>query len=267
VLRKGHYLIAVNKTDGTTNVLLVRPAAGVWTISRAPGSVSSPTKVDLATRAVPPTFGANVRAKGGLRVLRVAYAVPIGTTVQLLERSKGVNRMLAAPLRGRRCPGLPALRPGTREKILCATIRFRPANGPGGTRHIQAVVTRRGLPIMQRNIASFRVARPALPSRVALLRAQRGKGNLTVVFSPSLGASRYSVSAKLSDGRELAFDLRGGCRALRIAGVPSGDAAVIRITGVRYDLVSGRESQISIKAGAASAGSKSRKLRLGKVCT
>ena len=96
---------------------------------------------------------------------------------------------------------------------------------------------------MQKNIASYRVARPALQSRVGALRVQRGKGNLLIAFSPSPGASRYSVSAKLSDGRELAFDL-GEKPALRIAGVPTGDAAVIRVVGVRYHLASGRERQV-----------------------
>lgn len=266
VLRKGHYVIAQNKTDGTTDVLLVRPAAGVWTVSPVPGSSSSPTKIDRASVAMPPTFATHIRAKRGLQTLQVAYAVPIGTRVRLLERTKGLTRTLTARLRGRKCPGLPALRPGTREKILCVTIRFRPANGPGGTRHIQAVVTRGGIPIMQKNIASFHVARPKLPSRVGALRVLRGKGNLTLVFSPSRGASRYSVSAMLADGRELAFDLGAGCHALRVPGVPSGDAARFRIAGVRYDLVSGRESTLAIKANARSAGRTSKGRRLGKVC-
>jgi hypothetical protein len=113
VLRRGHYLIAENKTNGTTNVVLVRPAAGVWTVSPVPGSSSSPTKIDRASVTVPPTFATHIRAKRGLRVLQVAYAVPNGTTVRLLERSKGVTRTLAARLRGR--TGRHASRTGGRD--------------------------------------------------------------------------------------------------------------------------------------------------------
>ncbi len=74
------------------------------------------------------------------------------------------------------------------------------------------------------------------------------------------------MSAKLSDGRELAFDIAGRCRALRIAKVPSKVAATVKVAGVRYDLALGRARTISIKAYARSAG-RTKKLRTGKVCT
>jgi hypothetical protein len=150
-----------------------------------------------------------VRAKGAVRTVRVAYAVPVGTSVRLVERGKGINHTIAAHLRGRRCAGLPRMRPGTDEKILCANIRFRPSHGPGGKREVQAVVTRGAIPLLQKNIASFRAPRQTLPSRVGKLRARRRHGSLVVAFRGSHGASRYSVSAKLADGRELAFDLGG----------------------------------------------------------
>ena len=266
-LSKGHYLLAENKTDGTTDVMLVRPAAGTWIVSQARGSASAPTTIDRANLDVPPTFGARVLGKGGQRTLRVAYAVPVGTSVRLLERGKRVTRTIAKHLRGRRCPGLPAMRPHTNEKILCATIRFSPAPGPGGTREIQAVVTRRGIPLFQKNVASFHVPKPTLPSRIKTLRARRGKNSLLIAFSRSLEASRYSVSAKLSDGRELAFDLAGGCRALRIARVPAKVAATVKIAGVRYDLAMGRSRSISIKAHKRSAGHSKKKWRPGKICS
>ena len=93
---------------------------------------------------------------GGVRTLRVPYAVPVRTSVRLLERAKGINHTIAARLHGRRCPGLPVLRPGTNEKILCTNIRFSLSHGPGGKRAIKAVVTRRGIPLVQKSIASFR---------------------------------------------------------------------------------------------------------------
>jgi hypothetical protein len=159
------------------------------------------------------------------------------------------------------------VRPGTGQKILCATLSFRLAPGRGGTRHVQAVVTQRGIPLLQRSVASFRAPKPQLPSRISLMRVQRSKGGLLVLFTPSSGASRYAGSAKLSDGRELAFDLGGRCRALRVANVPSGVGAAIKVAGVRYDLAVGRTRGVALKVNVRSAGSKSKKLRLGKVCT
>jgi hypothetical protein len=267
-LSKGHYLLVENKTNGTTDVMLVHPAAGTWTVSQAPGSDSSPTTVDRATLQAPPTIGARVLAKRGRHTVQVAYATPPGTSLRLVERAKGINHTIAAHVRGRRCPGLPRMRPHTDEKILCAKVRFRPSQGPGGKREIQAVVTRGPIPLLQKNIASFRVPRLKRPSRVTALRARRSRGSLVVAFRRSRGASRYSVSAKLSDGRQLAFDLGGGCRALRIANVPVGDAAAVKIAGVRYDLVMGRARSVSIKANARSTGhSRKKKWRTGKVCT
>jgi hypothetical protein len=140
-----------------------------------------------------------VLGNGDVRTVRIAYAVPAGTSVRLLERAKGINHTIAAHVRGRRCP--------------------------------------------------------------------EAAGNLAVAFSSSLGASRYSVSAKLSDGRELAFDLGGGCRALRIANVPAGVAAVVKIAGLRYDLAMGRPRTLSIKANARSIGRIGKKWPPGKVCS
>ena len=266
-IRKGRYVLAENKTDGTTNVMLVRPAAGKWTVTSAPGTESSPTRIDSASEQAPPTVAARVVAKGGSRTLKVAYSVPAGAKVQLLEHAKGINRTLAAKLRGRRCHGLPRVRPGTNQKILCATVSFRPAAGAGGKRHVQAVVTRRGIPLLQKNIASFRAPKPHLPSRVKLIRVRRTGAGLVVSFSRSSGASRYAATARLSDGRQLAFEFGGRCRALRIPNVPSGVSATIKVAGIRYDLAMGRARAVSLRAGAKSAGSKSKKLRPGKVCT
>ena len=75
------------------------------------------------------------------------------------------------------------------------------------------------------------------------------------------------MSAKLSDGRELSYDLNGGCRALRIAHVPASVAAAIKIGGVRFDLAVGGLRTIAIKADARSTGSTRKRLRPGKICT
>ena len=69
------------------------------------------------------------------------------------------------------------------------------------------------------------------------------------------------------DGRELAFDLGGSCRALHIAKVPAGVGATVKVVGVRYDLALGRAGTISIKANRQSAGRIGKKWRPGKICS
>jgi hypothetical protein len=253
---KGHWMLAENTTNATTNVLLVHPAAGTWTVAGVPGAASAPTTVDSAKSEAHPTIAGNVRGSGGARTLEVAYAVPPGASVRLVERAKGISRTIAGAVHGHRCSVGPKTRPGSDQAILCARVRFRPSRGPGGIRKIQAVVTRGPIPLEQKDIASFRAPKQTLPSRVGRLRARRANGFLVVAFPRSRGASRYAVSAALSDGRLLAFDLAPKCRAVRIAAVPAGVAATVKVTGVRYDLATGGSRSISIKSKAASAGPK-----------
>jgi hypothetical protein len=268
---KGHYVLVENRTDGTTDVLLVHPAAGTWTVSGVPGAASSPTNVDRAKFESPPVFGATVRGTGQTRTLQAAYAVPAGASVRLVERAKGLTHTIAASVHGRRCASGPGKRPGSGQATLCALVRFRPARGPGGLRHIQAVVTRAGVPLLSKDIASFRAARETLPSRPGPLLARRGNGTITVAFPQSRGASRYLVTASLSDGRELSYDLGPKCQAVLIAKVPGAVAATFQVAGVRYDLAMGAKRSVSLKANVASAAPKGKlPLRLrrpSKVCS
>ena len=251
--RKGHYILAENRSDGTTSVLLIKPAAGRWTIEAAPGGKSSPTHVDRSNYETPSVlFGQTRRTAHGLEAA-VEYAVPRGASVQLAERAKGIGRTIARSLHGKRCRGTGKLPDG--RVMLCARVRFLPSRGPGGTRHLEAIVSRRGIPLARKSIASFRAPRERVPSRPGPLRARRVGDVLQVAFPRSANASRYTVSVKLSDGREFGYDLSSSCGAVAIKNVPADIGASIRVAGVRYDLETGAFRSIALAAHAASAGS------------
>jgi hypothetical protein len=254
VQRKGHYVLAENKTDGTTDVLLVKPAAGTWTVQAAPGATSSPTRIDRSGYQTPPALFGQVRLTSHGREAAVEYAVPAGATVRLVERGTGVAHTIVAVLHGRRCRGAHPLPDGRR--LLCARAKFQPSKGPGGTRTLQAVVSRGGLPLATKTLVSFRVPRETAPSKPGALKARRVGGALIVAFPRTNGASRYTVSAVLQDGRKLGFDLAGTCRAVSIPSVPIGDAATVKVAGVRYDLRTGAYRQIKLAAGRTSAGAR-----------
>ena len=99
------------------------------------------------------------------------------------------------------------------------------------------------------------------------MRVQRGSGDLVVSFARSSSASHYAVSAKLTDGRQLAYYIGGSCHSLKITKVPARVGGAIKIAGVRYDLKMGKAKAIAINPNARSAGKKSKKLKKGKVCT
>jgi hypothetical protein len=234
-------MLVENAANGTTNVLFIHPAAGTWTVQALGGTTSIPTKIDQAKFQAPPTLAAGVRSTGAARTLQMAYAVPRGASVRLIEHGKGVNRTLVRSVRGHRCPGVPATRPGSDEKVLCFILRFKPA-----------LVSKGGVPIVQKDIASFRAPKLTLPPRPRLLLARRVGRTLQVAFTASSGAARYIVAATLTDGRKLAFDLRPNCQAVRIAGVSPFVGATVKIAGMRFDEALGRSRSISIKPGAKS---------------
>jgi len=249
---KGHYLLAENGTDGTTSVLLIKPAAGTWTVTAAPGATSTPTRMDRSNFQAPSVLFGQVRKVRGGREAAVEYAVPAGASVRLAERGKGIGRTIVRSVRGKRCRGAHALPDGRR--MLCARVRFQPSRGPGGARQIQAMVSRDGIPLARKNLATFVAPRETLPSRPGALRARRvGKG-VVVAFLKSRGASRYTATAVLEDGRMLGFDLAASCRAVRIPSVAGNDAVSFKVAGVRYDLRTGGYTKIGLAKNRKSAG-------------
>jgi hypothetical protein len=250
---RGRYTLAENPDDGTTSVVLVKPAVGAWTVEAAPGATSTPTRVDRADLEAPSVLLGQIRKTPKGQRVTVAYAVPKGASVRLMERSAKIGRTIVGSAKGRPCPGTKPLPDGRR--LQCVTTTFKPSRGPGGKRTVRAVVTRNGIPLAQKNVASFVAPRETLPQRPGALRARRTKsGALVVVFPKVQGASRYSATAVLSDGRKLGFDLGPKCRAVRIPRVPKGVRATVKVAGVRYDTRPGQYRQVVMSKNSVTAG-------------
>ncbi|WP_026910050.1 hypothetical protein [Patulibacter minatonensis] len=250
---KGRYTLVENPTDGTTSIVLLKPAAGTWTVEAAPGSTSTPTRLDRADLDAPPVLlGQTRKTKKGQEV-SLTFAVADGTSVRLTERGPKIGRTIIGSVKGRPCRGARPLPDGRR--LRCVTTTFRPSRGPGGRRTVQAVVSRKGIALKRETVATFTAPRETLPPLPGALRARRVKsGALVVVFPKVQGAVRYSATAVLSDGRKLGFDLSSKCRAVRIPSVPKGIRATVKVAGVRYDLKPGRYRQVVMSKNSESAG-------------
>ncbi|CAB4959391.1 unannotated protein [freshwater metagenome] len=251
---KGRYTLVENATDGTTSIVLIRPAAGVWTVEAAPGSTSAPTRLDRADLEAPSVLLGQVRkTRTGRQQVTLAYAVAEGTSVRLTERGPKIGRTIVASVKGVPCRSTRRLPDGRR--LMCVTKTFKSSRGPGGRRTVQAVVTRKGIAVTKEIIGSFVAPRETLPAQPGRLRARRVKsGALVVVFPKVAGASRYSATAVLSDGRRLGFDLGPKCRAVRIPRVPKGVRATVKVAGVRYDTRPGRYRQVIMTKNSVTAG-------------
>ena len=67
------------------------------------------------------------------------------------------------------------------------------------------------------------------PDTAAVPAGPPGRPEPQVAFTPSRGAARYLVSATLSDGRKLAYDLKANCQAVRITGVSAFVSATVKM--------------------------------------
>jgi PKD repeat protein len=248
----GHFVLVENPSDKSTSLLLINPAPGAWSISSA-GTGPQVTGVQTAPFLSPPDITGTVVASGraGGHIASLAYAVPAGDSISLVERGAREEHTITSRVAGRACPG--PSRPGG-EPLRCAEIRFQPAFGPAGTRELFALVTHNGVPVLTLPVASFQVGAPALPSRPGRLQLVRRNGGVVVAWSPSAAATGYTVSVTLSDGRMLGLTPAGRCRGVLVRGVSASLAVSAEVAGLRPDLVSGSFVRIRLAAGRARAG-------------
>jgi hypothetical protein len=109
-------------------------------------------------------------------------------------------------------------------------IRFTPAVGPAGTRHIVAIPTLDGTPIPEQTLASYQapgVVKAGRPRRVQV----RRKGTaLSVSWGAAPGAARYGVVLRLSNGSMRIFKAAARRRSLRISRVALDQSGTVEVS-------------------------------------
>jgi hypothetical protein len=247
--RKGKWMLVENPSDGSTSVLLVKPAGGTWTVDG--DGIKS---VDTAGFQQPSSVRGAVTLRHGRREVHVAYSLPKGATLSLVERGKGAQRTIAKRVRGRACPG-DSSGPGG-QKMLCARVRFKPSFGPGGKRKILAVVEQGGKPLDVSTVASFKAPKPKLPKRPGRLRIFRQNSTVLAAWTPPAGTVGQIAYARLSDGRRLSFEPRPRCGVIRIRGVRRTVSVTVQAYGLRQDMEGGKVATVTLKSKRARAGAK-----------
>ncbi len=255
---RGRYVLLEDADEKVTHVMLVKPPAGTYTIS-ALDPANPVGVVQSAGPDRPLSASARVtRSSRGRRTLRMSYLKPEGSTVRIVERGRRSQRTLVGRARPARCKGRPKSSPRR-----CLVKTFRPADGPGGARTIEAVVERGGIPLETKRIARYR-----LPSRRRVakprVRVYRRGSVVRIAWLRAARAASYVVSAKLGDGRSLTFRAGRNCRTVHIRRVRRNVRVSARVTGLRKDLRPGRTARATLKGGKRNRGS--RKVRLRKSC-
>ncbi len=217
-----------NPATSTTYFVVKKPAAGTWTVEPAADSVPI-VEVKAAPGLEKPQVRASVaRSPGRTRTLTYAVKAIPGQQVTFVEQGNGAAAPIGTATTGR------------------GTLRFRPANGPGGSRRIIALVSSYGTPRTQLTVARYVAPKPAVPAPVKRLRARRSGTRLAVSWRPEANARRYEVRATLSDGRRLLALQRA--TKLTISRVAGRTRASITVRAIKADATRGRSARVTVAA-------------------
>jgi hypothetical protein len=202
------------------------PAPGVWQAVPLDGQ---PAIAVLAQShaVVPPRATAKVGGKARARTLTYAVSTGEGLRTTFVETGPMGSRRLGV------------------AKGAKGTIRFAPAPGPAGSRRIEAIVERGGVPELRTTVASYRAPAVARPGRVRGLKLRRTRHGLTARWRPAANARRYAVRIDLPDGRRLLRVVRPA--RLRLTGIPGRGTVTVRVAARHERGKAGRTARASVR--------------------
>jgi hypothetical protein len=238
----GSTLAFHNPDTNTTYFLLKSPAAGTWSVQ--PAADSTPITAVQAADGLkdPKVTGAVKRVKPGSRDRVLSYDVtPVpGQKVTFAEQGKAAAKPIGGVAKDGR-----------------GTIRFTPADGPGGPRKILALVSSYGKPRTQLTIATYVAPAPPKPATVKRLKATRSGTKLSVSWAKAANAARYELRATVSDGRRLLVRQKG--TRFSIPAVAAKTRATITVVGLKADGTRGKQATVKVAAKKAKAKKKAKK--------
>src|SRR5439155_14591667 len=170
-VQNDRFMLVQNPDTHTTYVLVAHPPAGAWTITPQPGSAPI-TDVQQADPLPAPNVRASVTGKGAKRRLAWKLTAIKGQKVTFVERSGSVARVLG------------------RTTGAAGSMNFAPADGPGGTRRIEAIVEQDGFVREVDKVARFVAPKPRRLAAPRRARLTLSRSRLTVRWSTVPGATR-----------------------------------------------------------------------------
>ena len=215
-----------NPHTNTTHFVINAPRAGMWRIEPAPDSAPI-TAVQSADGLGDPRVTGSVRRAGRGRILSYKVTPLPGQKVTFAEHGRGAARPIGGTARNGR-----------------GTLRFTPADGPGGRRKIVALVSSYGKPRTQLTVATYLAPAPPKPARIKRLKARRVGQTLAVTWRKAGHARRYEVRATLSDGRRLFARQKG--TQFTIPAVAPGTRATLIVRGLKADGTRGKPSTVKV---------------------
>ena len=215
------------REDGTTFVLVNKPAAGLWTLSD--DGVARVVKVREARGLPKVSVDASVGGRGRARVLRWRLRPIKGQRVTFAEIGTDVRNAIVSTSSRR------------------GSVRFRPADGPAGRREIVAIVEQDRQPRTTQTVASYRAPGPLRPGRPRALRLRRSGSRVVVSWRPRPSGFRHALYFQLGDGRRLVRIVSAKRRSYTLKGVPRSVSAKVKIFALSAVDAKGPSASASIK--------------------
>jgi hypothetical protein len=164
----------------TTYFIVQHPAAGAWRIEPHPGA-PAPVRYEQANPLLPLDLKAHVSGRGATRTLSWRFHSQPAQSIQFIEEGPSTEHTI------------------TTTTAQYGRLRFHPASGPAGARHITAFVSVEGFLRQHFAVASFKASPTARP-RVAGATYRQRHGALTVTWRRLVDASYYELAVTLESG-------------------------------------------------------------------
>ncbi len=215
------------REDGTTFVLVDKPARGRWTLSD--DGAARVTRVREGRGLPDPAPRATVRGRGRSRVLSWNLKPISGQRVTFVEIGKDVRNAI------------------TTTNAPNGSVRFRPADGPAGKRRIVAMVEQGGRPRRNETAGSYRAPGMAKPGKPRKLKIKRSGSRLVVTWQPNPRGFRHALRFALSDGTQQVQVVPAKRRSFTLRGVPRSVKATVTVTGLTKANGKGPSARAALK--------------------
>jgi hypothetical protein len=180
------FMVIKDLKGNRTSIAVGAPSAGTWKMTVEDGS-SAVTSVKVADGLDPPKFTAAVSGRGRTRTLTYSVTPRDGQVVRFYEEGPSTGRLI-----------------GSTSKAG-GKLTWMPAEGASETRTIFAIVEQDGMGRGRFDVATYKaVSRPL--ARATHIEVKRRGAALRATWRKVPGAARYTVMAKLSDGRRLVLN-------------------------------------------------------------
>jgi hypothetical protein len=221
-------LFAQLREDGTTFVLVDKPAAGTWKLA---DDGTAPVRSVREARGLPRAAAkATVSGRGRSRVLTWKVPRITGQRVTFVESGKDVRSVI------------------TKTTAARGAVHFRPADGPAGRRKIIAMIEQNGVPRTNVTAGSYRAPGMLKPGKPRKLKITRRGSRLVVSWIPNPARFRHAVYLRLTDKRQLVQVVSASRRSFTLKGVRSNVGAKVTVMGLTAANGKGPSARASIKA-------------------